>query len=661
LFRVEWVPSSLPAKPPAGELALLGSADPAVEALLEGAGHTLGAYRDLPALIESLATDTAPSRVLADQARRTPDDGLLKHAHGLGRELLELLQGWVAEARLSDSCLVILTRGAVAATDLDGLAQSPLWGLVRSAQAEHPGRFRLIDLDPHEVSTQALAAALGSDEPQSAVKGGEVLVPRLVRVARTSAPESDSAGDVHGTVLITGGTGALGSLLARHLATARRVGHLLLASRQGAQAAGAGELCAELEGLGAQVTLAACDVADRDQLRRLLDSIPQQQPLTAVVHAAGVIDDGILESLTAERLDRVLAAKLDAAWHLHELTADAQLRTFALFSSAAGVLGAPGQGNYAAANAFLDGLAARRRGQGLPGISLAWGPWEELTGLTENLSELDRSRIRRVGFGSISTARGLELFDTALATGEAALLPLVLDLPALRAQARVGALPAILTGLVPSVRRRVDEQRESLLRRLAATPEAAREGLLLEVVREHVANVLGHAGVEAVDRNSSFKELGFDSLAAVELRNRLSAATGLRMPATLVFDYPTPEATASYLGQQLGGATTARGAIDEEFDKLEEFLAAVVPEPDAHERLEVRWRALSARMLRVLANGHELDGGELHGDGGDPDLDTDDDVFAFLDSRSNDTDSRSTDVDSRPADTAGSQVEHETP
>jgi len=635
LFAVDWAAGSVSAEPPAGELALLGCADEALEASLAGAGCTLRACHDLPSLVESLAADAAPSMALVDVSRWQGDGVLLEQAHGLAHELLALLQAWVADERLSGLRLVILTRQAVAAAagdGIEGLAQSPLWGLVRSAQAEHPGRFALIDLDSHDASMRALLAALGSGEPQLAIRRGEVLLARLTRAAVEGASDERRQLDPHGTVLITGGTGALGSLLARHLAARYGARHLLLASRRGAQAAGAGALQGELGRLGTEVTLASCDVADRGQLERLLDTIPEQRPLTAVVHAAGAIDDGVLESLTAERVDRVLSAKLDAAWHLHELTEHAELQAFVLFSSSAGVLGSPGQGNYAAANASLDALAARRRAQGQAGIALAWGLWEQPSEMTASLGDLDRSRMRRAGVGALSPARGLELFDAALAGDETLLLALSLDLAGLRAQARLGALPAILSGLVPAVRRRAGEQ--SLARRLAATPRAEREGVVLELVRAEVAGVLGHAAAEAVDSRCAFKDLGFDSLAAVELRNRLNAISGLQLPVTLVFDHPTPVAIASHLHQQLDGGATAHGAIDSEFDKLEDLLDSVVSEPDARERLEVRWRALSSRVHRVLENGLALDAGETQDLLADEDLGSDDDVFAFLDKRS---------------------------
>ncbi len=379
-----------------------------------------------------------------------------------------------------------------------------------------------------------------------------------------------SAIDPLGTVLITGGTGTLGALLARHLVSEHGVGHLLLASRRGGGAAGAGELQAELESLGARVTIVACDVSDRGDLVRLLDSIPEKYPLRGVVHAAGVIDDGVIGSLTAERLDGLLAVKADAAWYLHELTEQMNLQAFVLFSSAAAVLGSPGQGNYAAANAFLDALAAHRRARGLPGSSLAWGLWEQTSEMTAVMGETDRSRMARSGLRVLPSGEGLHLFDGALDADEALMLPIRLDLMALRAQARMGVLPALFSDLVRVSTRRASDAGGSLARRLAVTPEVEHEGIVLELVRAQVATILKYASPEAVDTQRTFKELGFDSLTGVELRNHLSAATGLRLPATLVFDYPTIAAASSHLlgefsGRQLSVVTPSAStrALDE--------------------------------------------------------------------------------------------------
>ncbi|WP_260867609.1 SDR family NAD(P)-dependent oxidoreductase [Streptomyces sp. SAJ15] len=379
--------------------------------------------------------------------------------------------------------------------------------------------------------------------------------------------------DPEGTVLITGGTGGLGGLLARHLAERHDVRHLLLVSRRGPAAEGAAELVAELAGLGCEARVAACDVSDRGQLAGLLDSL--ERPLTAVVHAAGVLDDGLVEALTPERLVRVMRPKVDAAWHLHELTAGMELSAFVLFSSMAALIGSPGQANYAAANASLDALAQVRRVDGLPASSLAWGLWADATGMTGELDAGDVARLERMGVAPLSAELGLELFDQALGVDAALLAPVRLDSAALRGQARAGTLPALLRGLVRAPARRAESTGGSLAQRLAAVAEADREQVVLDVVRAQVAAVLGHASGAAIAPDRAFKELGFDSLAAVELRNRLTRATGLRLPATLVFDHPTPAEVTRYLIPLVIPDVATNGQRQSGEDEIRAMLASI--------------------------------------------------------------------------------------
>ncbi|MGW2681454.1 SDR family NAD(P)-dependent oxidoreductase, partial [Streptomyces sp. NPDC001436] len=374
---------------------------------------------------------------------------------------LELLQRWLAlDGRYDGTRLVVLTRGAVATRPgeaLPGLEAAGLWGLVRSAQSEHPGRFVLADTDGTGASAAALAGALATGAPQLALRDGQARTPGLDR-AGTPARPAAPAFDPEGTVLLTGGTGTLGRLLARHLVTAHGVRRLLVVSRSGPAAAGAAGLERELTALGAHVEITACDTGHRSQLEALLSKIPAAHPLTAVVHAAGVLDDGALTALDPGRLDTVLRPKADAALHLHALTAHLPLSAFVLFSGAAGLLGRPGQANYAAANTFLDALAQHRRAAGLPAVSLAWGLWGEATGMTGHLSETDLRRMRRSGLAPMSSAQGLALFDRAVAApagraDEALFVPLRLDVPALRReQAAHGreAVPVLLRSLVPA-------------------------------------------------------------------------------------------------------------------------------------------------------------------------------------------------------------------
>nr|WP_162890126.1 type I polyketide synthase [Streptomyces olivoreticuli] len=369
--------------------------------------------------------------------------------------------------------------------------------------------------------------------------------------------------DGGGTVLVTGATGVLGGLVARHLVAEHGVRHLLLVSRRGREAEGMAELEAELSAAGAQVSIEACDVADRDALAGVLAGIPVDRPLSGVVHAAGVLDDGVVESLTPERMDVVLRAKVDAAVNLHELTLDCDLALFALFSSAAGVLGAAGQGNYAAANAFVDALAACRRFVGLPAVSYAWGLWAERSAMTGHLDTADLARMARGGMVPLPSDEGLALFDASLTIAESLVVPAKFDAAGLAALAGTGTVPALLSALVQRPRaatRRVlsadngGADDSSLLRQLSALSERERDRFLLELVRANAATVLGHTEADAVEAERPFKEHGFDSLTAVELRNRLNAATGLRLSATLVFDYPNPAALAHHLRTELLGA-----------------------------------------------------------------------------------------------------------
>ncbi|PBJ48476.1 polyketide synthase, partial [Mycobacterium avium subsp. hominissuis] len=362
-----------------------------------------------------------------------------------------------------------------------------------------------------------------------------------------------------GTVLITGGTGMAGSTLARHLVTGHGVRDLALLSRTGPDAPGAAEFVAELEAAGARVQVIACDAADRAALAGVIAGISAERPLSGVIHAAGVLDDAMITSLTPERIDAVLRAKVDAAWNLHELTRDMNLSAFVMFSSMAGLVGSSGQGNYAAANSFLDALAAHRRAHGLPAISLAWGLWDQASAMTGGLDAADLARLGRDGILALSSDEAMELFDTALIVDEPFLAPARIDLGALRAHAV--AVPPMFADLVNApTRRRVDDSlaaaksKSALAHRLDGLPEAEQHAVLLELVRSHIATVLGSPTAEAIDPDKAFQELGFDSLTAVEMRNRLKTATGLALSPTLIFDYPTPNALAGYIRTELAGA-----------------------------------------------------------------------------------------------------------
>ncbi len=384
--------------------------------------------------------------------------------------------------------------------------------------------------------------------------------------------------DPDGTVLITGGTGVLGGALARHLVAEHGIRHLLLAGRQGPDAPGAAELVAELRESGANAEAVSCDVADRDALAALLARVPAEHPLTGVVHAAGTLDDGVLDSMSPDRVDGVFRPKVDAALNLHELTRDADLAMFVLYSSASATFGSPGQANYAAANSFLDALAQHRRHQGLPAVSLGWGLWQQASAMTGHLSGTELARATHAG-GPLGTAQGLELFDAAVGLGRAHLVPVNLDPAALRGRPDDGVpVPALFRALVRAPRRRAAETVRtapvSLAEQLTRLPVPERRRTLLELVRTHAATVLGHATAEAIGADRPFREVGFDSLTAVELRNRLGAATGLRLPATAVFDYPTPGELAANLISQLVTGPTNEPAPTEDITAEVERLTA---------------------------------------------------------------------------------------
>uniref|UniRef100_UPI000B1E77BD type I polyketide synthase n=1 Tax=Actinomadura macra TaxID=46164 RepID=UPI000B1E77BD len=480
------------------------------------------------------------------------DGDVPAQAHAAVHRVLEFLQDRLSGDGTADR-LAIVTRGAVAPADGDApadLATAPVWGLVRAAQAEHPGRILLVDTDEEDVPRGVLQTVLAAAEPQAAIRGGEVLVPRLVR-APADGETTRPALDPDGTVLIVGGTGALGRLVARHLATEHGARHLLLAGRRGGDPG--------LHDLDAEVRVAACDVTDAEALAALLASVPAAHPLTAVVHAAGIIDDGVVTALTPERLDAVLASKLDGAWHLHRLTRDQDLAAFMLFSSAASVLGSGGQGNYAAANMFLNALAEHRRAEGRPGTALAWGLWETSGGMTAGLEDADLARITRSGVAALPDDQALALLDTALTSAHPTLVPVRLDRAALREQAAAGTLPPLLRSQVRAAARK--PAAASLPGRLAALPAAEQDRVIGLVVREQVAGVLAHPEPETLDLARAFQDLGFDSLTALELRNRLNAATGVSLPSTIIFDHPTPGALIRFLRTRLTGGAAASPSV----------------------------------------------------------------------------------------------------
>ncbi|PZG90845.1 hypothetical protein C1I97_30380 [Streptomyces sp. NTH33] len=652
MFQLAWptVPAPAAATRPA-TWALLGEGVNTLLPVIEDTGAVARTYEGPAAL--SGARDPAPAVVLfAPAGTGGTDSGTATGEQGGGpaeqalraaEDVLGLLRAWLTDGddgTRDDTLLALLTRHAVAThpgEDVSGLAGAAVWGLVRSAQAEHPGRLVLVDTDGTDASLRALPAALATGEPQTAVREGRLHVPRLTR--GLSEPERPvAAPDPDGTVLVTGGTGTLGRLLARHLVTRHGVRRLLLTSRTGPDGDGVGPFLAELAAAGAEASAVACDAADPDALRAVLDTIPADRPLTAVVHAAGVLDDATVHALTPGHLRRALRPKADAAWNLHRLTRGLDLSAFVLFSSVTGIIGTPGQANYAAANAFLDGLAGHRHAAGLPATSLAWGYWEVATGMTGHLSRTDVARMARTGVEPMPTDEALALFDEALAAGPPLVVPARIPTRALHDLAGGGPLPAVLRNLVRTPRLRQaaaagtpSSGPESWARRLAPLPPAEQQALLLDMVGTHASVVLG-AARRSFDADRAFKELGFDSLTAVELRNRLGAATGLRLPATVVFNHPTAAALAAHLRTLL---LPAAPPVDDasplaRLTSLETAVDSLDPaDTDTRDTIAARLQAL----LRVVERPGDL-AVERSGDLTDAILSaTPDEIFALIDSR----------------------------
>nr|CAL58682.1 polyketide synthase [Sorangium cellulosum] len=599
LFRVDWteLPSPTGARG-AGPWAILGG-DDALARAFASAGIAVEAHRDVASMTGALARGAAPPSVVVAPYASSDAGGSAARSHEAAASALALLEAWLADERLAPCALVVLTTRAIATRpdeDVRDLAHAPLWGLVRAAQAERPDRaIFVVDTDGEGASHRALAAALDGAEPQLALRGGRRLAPRLARATTAAAPPPRAL-DPNGTVLVTGGTGALGALVARHLVEGHGITNLLLTSRTGPDAPGAEALRRDLEARGARVTIAACDVASRPALDALVGSIPREHPLTAIVHAAGATADGVIGALTRDELAVVFRAKVDGALHLHEITRERDLAAFVLFSSASGVIGGPGMANYAAANTFLDALAQRRRALGLPASSLAWGYWDQSTGMSARVGPALRARMGRGGLRALSAEDGLALFDVALshpdaslvparfaaiADGTDALSPLLRGLARPRAARRSGGAGAAQAALAPE--------------RIAGLSEAERERAVADVVRGEIAAVLGYRTPSELDVDRPLREIGLDSLMALELRRRLAAASQRTLPATLLFNHPTPAALVRVLLAEIAAhAKAPPPAAGDEIDRLEDALSA------AHANAAIRDR-LTARLQTLLS------------------------------------------------------------
>jgi polyketide synthase 7 len=440
-----------------------------------------------------------------------------------------------------------------------------------------------------------------------------------------------------GSVIVTGGTGMAGSAVAAHLVARYGVAHVVLVSRSGAAADGVAELVSRLEAAGAQVSVVACDVADRDTVAALIARLPAQYPLRGVFHAAGVLDDGLIASLTPERVDAVLRAKVDGAWNLHELTQHLDLSAFVMFSSMAGIVGTAGQGNYAAANSFLDGLAAHRRAHGLAGLSVAWGLWEQASAMTQHLADRDKARMTRVGLATVSTEQALGLFDTAMLSDRPVLVAARLDPVALADQS--SELPPLLRQLVARPTRRVIDESDttassttSLVTRLQRLSAEDRRDQLVDLVCGNAATVLGRQHAADINAASVFQDLGFDSLTAVELRNRLKTATGLALSPTLIFDYPTPTVLAEHLDTRLAVTTIGAGQPSPitRFNDITRELETLLNRPDWKPEDKTQLTNRIQALLTTLSTHLDPNGPEAPDDE-DIQTATESQLFAILD------------------------------
>ncbi|MER7708882.1 SDR family NAD(P)-dependent oxidoreductase, partial [Kitasatospora sp. NPDC097605] len=562
----------------------------------------------LAAQLREAAAGEAPAGVLSLLALADgpdPRHPVLPHGLALNLALVQAL----GDAGIGCP-LWLATRAAVSVSPTDPVdrpGQATVWGLGRVAGLEHPERWGgLVDL-PAAVDERAAARLAGilaaaGDEDQLAVRTAGVFVRRLVH-APLGAPAEAVKWEPGGTVLITGGTGGLGAQVARWLARTG-AGHLVLTSRRGPAAPGAEELAAELRGLGARVTVAACDVADRAALAGLLDGLEAEgSPVRAVFHAAGVVHFRQLADSTPADFAAMAEGKVSGAVHLDELLDGSRLEAFVLFSSVAAAWGSGGQGAYAAANSFLDALAERRRARGLAATSVAWGPWAD-RGMIEG--EGVEEHLSRRGLPPMAPDLAVAALHGALARQETTLVladvrwdRFVPGFTAARRRPLIDELPEVRRALEGATEPEAAgrESAGGVTDGLAGLPDAERERILTDLVRTHTAAVLGHSSPDAIADDRAFKELGFDSLTAVELRNRLNAATGLSLPATLIFDYPAPAPLARFVRAELfpPQPLTADSVLDD-LDRWEEALAEITADSGLRERLTTRLQDLMARL-----------------------------------------------------------------
>ncbi|MCJ1441372.1 MAG: hypothetical protein MMC23_001858 [Stictis urceolatum] len=465
----------------------------------------------------------------------------------------------------------------------NGLGAGPLWGLMRTARSEHPDlRLRLIDLDREEDALDMLAPALmlGADEPECVVRHGQVFLPQIQRAKTLPPPVAEQQGLLlrqDGAVLITGGLGGIGKQVAKWLASTHHVQDLVLTSRRGMEAPGAEAFVEELARLGSAATIVACDVGKLDSVRPVVSMFTDERPLRGVVHAAGLLDNGVLSTMTPERCATVFAPKVDGAWHLHQLTRDMDLDLFMMFSSISGALGMVGLGNYAAANTFLDALAHERRNQHLPATSVAYGVWGG-DGMAAGLKgRTTLNHLAKFGLDALSSEEGLELFEEAVRSGRALTVAARLDPKRLRIYleeeeaGRSGVIPRFYRTLLHqqdgrSTKTQKDEGVRDLRKTLSEAPTEQHTAIMLAMVQETVAKALGFTSADQVDIEIPLQDIGFDSLTAVLMRNQLAKLTSLKTlsASSITWNFPNLKTLSQYLLSQLqlqteedGSASTA--------------------------------------------------------------------------------------------------------
>jgi amino acid adenylation domain-containing protein/thioester reductase-like protein len=488
------------------------------------------------------------------------DDDLLRQTRNYTEVALTQLQDAVETAFLPP--ITWITRNAVGTghdNQIDGLGGSVLWGLMRTARSEHPElNLRLLDLDKKELNAKALASCLmAGDWNECAFRNGQVFVPRMVHIESSQQGEqllSRSLIRRDGAVLITGGTGGIGQSVARWLVKSHSVRDLVLISRRGMNAPDAEKFVHELASLGAKAVIAPCDIAEINDVKNIMTAFHKDRPLRGVIHTAGVIDDGVLSALTPRRCDTTFRPKSDGAWHLHELTKSMDLDIFVMFSSISGITGTAGQGNYAAANTFLDALAYLRRAENLPATSIAWGLWSG-NGMGSNLSETGHIRYANVGLHGLTPERGLKILEQSVCSGRALTVGAAYDVGRLRdyydeRQERPHLLLSLLGPHTESKKMgpiASGGEDHALHARLRNARIADQAPIVLAMVRETVATTLGFASSDDVNVHLRLQDIGIDSLTAVLIRGRLANLTGLTLSPKIVFDYPNLTALSQFL------------------------------------------------------------------------------------------------------------------